>query len=96
MATSINSGRHLEIVNVACNSSDFVPLTLSHQSNNILIRAREEDCDLYIKTDPALTEYFTIPTGQSITLDWQVTVGIPLYIKSQLASANAEVISTFE
>jgi len=96
MATSVNAGNHLEIVALAVTDGDYTALPLTHDSNNILIRAREADCDLYIKTDPALTDYFTVPYGQALTLDWRVSTGIPLYIKSQLASGTAEVISTYE
>jgi hypothetical protein len=95
MATAINSGFRTEIVNLAVDDTAWTPLTFTDKTNNLLVRMRETSGELKISLDATGATYFTIPQGQSITIDWYAGKETPIYIQATVASATAEIFATF-
>lgn len=96
MSQSINVGFASEIVNLAVTDSSWTAIgPFSQQPNNMLLRLRE-DGDLYVSLDNAGTTYLTIPSGQSLTYDWNTgRKGNFLWLKGSIAG-TAEIVITYE
>lgn len=94
MATSINSGADFEIRNITVNSTTDTPIDFNNRVNSVLIRCRSS-VDLYVRYLPNASDYFTIPSGTSLSLD--VSMRRPdeaFYIRSASATPIVEVIGS--
>ena len=97
MAITINSGSTVEIQNLSLNASTDVAVTGVQEKklNNILVRSRQE-ADIQVRATNNATNYFTIPSGQSLTMDMGVRNDTPFYLRSATGIITAEVVITYE
>jgi len=96
MAQSINSGTEIEILNVALNTSTDVQVILTKKPNNILIRNRVATDDLYVRIADNASEYFTIPEGQSLTIDVGAKVFSPIWLRAETGTPDAEILVSYD
>jgi hypothetical protein len=94
MATAINSGFRAEILNPTVTDAAWLPVTLTDKANNLCIRFRAA-VDLYVALDDAGTTYFTVPSGQSFTIDWYAGRDTPVYLKAASGTGVAEIFATY-
>lgn len=98
MSFSVNSGSTLEIRNLTLNASTDVPLvgTTGMNVNSILIRAREDSKNIQVRLTDNATDFFTVPEGMSITIDFGSRTELPCYLRSASGACTAEIMITYE
>lgn len=94
MATTVNMGSRLEILNLTLSDSTDTAIELVNQTNNILIRNRSSG-DIYFRVGDGDTEYFTIPAGQSLTVELGARQNVAGYLRAATNGHIAEVLSMF-
>lgn len=95
MAQKVMMGENLEILNLAVTDSADTPVTFTQNINNMLIRCRTADLDLQFRTSSGATEYFTIPTGQSLTVELGSRTPIAGFVRSASGNADVEVLGMY-
>lgn len=94
MATAINSGADFEIRNITVNSTTDTPIDFNNRVNSVLLRCRS-NIDLYIRYDRNSSDYFTIPSGTSLSLDVSMRrQDDAFYVRSASSNPVVEVIGS--
>lgn len=99
MATTTNSGQNFQIRNITLNSTTDTPIDFSQQVNSILMRSRTS-VDVYVRRTSGAADYFTIPTGGTLSLDVAMTDNsqggnVVCYARSASGSPILEVLGTY-
>ena len=91
--TIVSSGQDFEVLNVSANGSSFVAVTFSEKINSVVLQSRAS-ADFYVSHDSTGTNYFTVKSGSSLSLDVAVGKTIPCYVKGS-GSQTIEAIGAF-
>lgn len=99
MATTVNSGVNFEIRNITLNSTTDTPVDFNVQVNSVVLKCRTA-VDITIRRTSGGADYFTIPSGQSLTLDAATldnSLGGYIYCYARAATGTPvlEAIGTF-
>jgi len=94
MAQTINMGSNVEIVNYVLSDSADTAIELTNKTNNILIRNRN-DGEIYYRTSNGASNYFTIPSGQSLTVELGAREQTAGYLRAGTSGHVAEILSQY-
>ena len=103
MATTISKGRNIEILNLTLASDDDIQLGFVNAVNSVIIKART-GVDIQVRSSRGAGNYYTIPSGDSLTLDIISPVGFGevgdtfapnIWIRSVSATPTVEVIGIY-
>lgn len=94
MATTTNAGQLYEIRNITLNATTDTPIDFSQEINSIVIHCRTS-VDLQLRKIANDANYFTIPAGNSFTLDVAYGNTIPCYMRSTSGSVVVEVLGSY-
>lgn len=96
MSTTINAGNDYEIHNYTLGGTD-TPLDIvapEKRSCSCLIRSTAGDIE--VRKNANDTEFFTIPFGQAMTLDFFARETTVCYLRAASGSVNAQVFVQYE
>lgn len=94
MATITTSGQDFQIRNITVNSTTDTPIDFSQKVVTALIRCRTA-VDLYVRHNDNDADYFTIPSGTTLTLDIARGDNDSCWVRSSSGSVVVEVIGGF-
>lgn len=95
MATPTNTGYKSEILNVDINDASWTSVPFAAIPNNLLIVSRGQ-LEMKMSLDPAGATFITIPSGQSLTYDSNLSKDTGIYLQAASGTDTAEIIATYE
>lgn len=98
MSTTINAGNDYEIHDYTLGGTDtpVVVSSLEKKSCSCLIRSNTEDGIIEVRKNANDTDFFTIPFGQAIVLDFFARQETVCYLRAASGSVDAQVLVQFE
>lgn len=94
MATTTNMGTNVEILNLVLTTGADSEIRPTNKTNNVLIRNRG-DGDIYYRVEQNASEYFTIPFGQSLTVELGARSNNAGWLRAETGGVIAEIISMY-
>ena len=93
-------GNNLQVQVLSIPSTSDVQIGFNQAVNSVTIQCRT-GTDLQLRTSPSSSDFFTIKSGTTFTLNIQsrvnldATYDMPLWLRSGTGTVNAEIIGTF-
>lgn len=101
MATVTTGGRYAKIVTLALTATDDTQVGFTESINTLIIKCRT-GVDLQVRSSRNSPDYFTVPSGQSLTLDILGNINslgvvdpLNIWIRSATGSIVAEVLALY-
>lgn len=96
MSTTVNNGTSIEVYNFTLSSSADTQIVINDKDiNTFVIRCRSA-IDLYLKSGAGATNYYTIPSGTSLTLSFNARTLAPFSLKAASSTPEVEIVGIRE